>query len=372
MKVLHVCSYYIGSKLYSNMVSNLDELGIENEVYIPISSEELINKNCVEGLSKTNFIYSKAFNTIDRFNFKLKTNKIYQDLLNKVNLDTIDIVHAHSLFVNGYLAYRLKKEKNIDYIVAIRNTDVNVFFKKLPWLRNIGIEIMKKAKNIIFISNPYKDEVIKKYVPDEYRRDIIEKSLVIPNGVDNFWLENINKIKRKSDNKVRLIYVGSLDRNKNIECTIKAIDKLISDGYDIEFNIVGNGSYENKIKKIVSKNRQYIKMHGYLNKEEIIKIYRNSDIFIMPSKKETFGLVYVEALTQGLPVIYTRNQGFDGYFEDNEVGKSVNCNNYMDIKEKIEYIIDNGIDVCKYQERVKLEFNWYNIVKKYIRLYNNN
>ena len=69
--------------------------------------------------------------------------------------------------------------------------------------------------------------------------------------------------------------------------------------------------------------------------ENFIKYFIESDIFVMPSRYETFGLVYVEALSQGLPVIYTRGQGFDGQIPDGEVGYSVKCNDVNEIAEKL-------------------------------------
>ena len=146
MKVLHINSYYITSKLYRNLVEHLEKEDIKNDVYIPVNSDLLINKYIGENNENTKFIYSKCFNKFDRVSFRLKNKKIYKDINNKIDFSNVDILHAHSLFVNGYVAYKLKKEKNIDYIVAVRNTDTNVFFKKMIHLRKIGIEIMKNAK----------------------------------------------------------------------------------------------------------------------------------------------------------------------------------------------------------------------------------
>ncbi|MFR9071155.1 MAG: hypothetical protein ACLVIU_12395, partial [Paraclostridium sp.] len=94
MRVLHICSYYIGSKLYKNLVINLEKIGIYNEVYIPINTMDLINKNYEPQLKRTKFTYSKCFNKLDRFNFKLKSKKIYEDLLRKIDFRNVDIVHA--------------------------------------------------------------------------------------------------------------------------------------------------------------------------------------------------------------------------------------------------------------------------------------
>lgn len=371
MKVLHVCSYYITSKLYRNLVENLEELGIKQDVYIPVNSDDLIDKFSGTNNDKTKYIYSKCFNKMDRVSFRLKNKKIYNDLNNKIDLDSIDISHAHSLFVNGYVSYKLKKEKNIDYIVAVRNTDVNTFFKKMPHLRKVGVKILENAKQIIFISSRYKEHVIDTYIPDELKKSIEEKSVVIPNGIDKFWFDNLNMESKAIDkNNLKLIYVGKLDKNKNLDTSMNAIKKINELGYKSTLDIVGNGPELDRINE-ASKNdyKDMIKLHGFMNKEEIIDLYRNSDIFIMPSKYETFGLVYIEAISQGLPVIYTRNQGFDGYFKEGEVGFSVKYDDVDEIVEKIKTIIDSKINLENLEGELRQSFVWENIAKMYCEIY---
>lgn len=365
MKVLHICSYYIGSKLYKNFIANLDELGIYNEVYIPINSNKLMNRNYQSGLKRTNYIYSRNFNNLDRFNFKLKTKKIYNDILKKVDFSNVDIIHAHSLFVNGYIAYKLKKSKNIDYIVAVRNTDINVFFKCMPHLRKLGIDIIKNAKKVIFISNSYKDYLLENYLDKETE----QKLEVIPNGIDKFWLDNIYKDKKYIDKSVNLIYVGEFNKNKNVESLIYATQLLNKNGYCINLSLVGKGNRLKNIKKMADKDKDHIKIYGYMEKEELIKLYQKAHIFVMVSKYETFGLVYVEALTQKTPVIYTKGQGFDGYFGEGEVGYSANFNDIENICDNIKKLIENYNSISNYNSEIVHSFDWNLISKKYISIY---
>lgn len=372
MKVLHVCSYYITSKLYKNLVENLENTGIYNDVYIPVSSSEHINKYSGENNDRTKYIYSKCFNYMDRVSFRYKNQKIYKDILRQVDLNSIDISHAHSLFVNGYVSYKLKKEKNIDYIVAVRNTDVNTFFKKMIHLRKIGIKILKNAKQIIFISPRYKKYVIDTYIPENLKSEIEQKSVVIPNGIDDFWFDNLNMNKKflNKDN-LRLIYVGRIDKNKNLETSMKVVKRLNDLGYNSHLDIVGNGPELNYITNLSNKEyKGLVTLHGFMNREQLIHLYQKNDIFIMPSKYETFGLVYIEAISQGLPVIYTRNQGFDGYFKEGEVGYAVKYDDTEEIVQNIIKIIDKNIwDLSVIENELKNSFIWENIAKKYKKIY---
>ena len=151
IKVLHLCSAYILSDLYKELIESLDKLNINQAIYIPIKRKQDYNKRILNNLNNTIFIYSKVFNNIDRIFYTRKINKILYDIKNKINFDNINLIHAHTLFSMGGIALKLKKEKNIDYIVAVRNTDINIFFRYFFYLREIGIEILKESRKIIFL-----------------------------------------------------------------------------------------------------------------------------------------------------------------------------------------------------------------------------
>ena len=98
---------------------------------------------------------------------------------------------------------------------------------------------------------------------------------------------------------------------------------------------------------------------------------RKANAFVMVSKPETFGLVYVEALSQHLPIVYAQGQGFDGFYPDGFVGYPAQAGNVESIAEKIECLIKNYQTIIKNVESLKLEedFEWNNIAKKYISIY---
>ena len=147
--------------------------------------------------------------------------------------------------------------------------------------------------------------------------------------------------------------------------------KLNDDGINATLDLIGEGPEKDSIKKYIEENVPgKVKLLGFMDKTNIIDVYRNSDIFIMPSKFETFGLVYVEALTQGLHLIYTRGQGFDGYFEDGTIGYSVKYNDSDEIKNRIKDIVDGKIDnVSSYRDKILNDFDWKNVAEKYKKIY---
>ncbi|WP_300385496.1 glycosyltransferase family 4 protein, partial [Clostridium sp.] len=302
--------------------------------------------------------------------FYYKNNKIYKDMKEKININKYDITHAHSLFENGYLAYKAKKEFGIDYIVAIRNTDVNGYFKRAKHLRKIGIEIMKNAKRIIFISPSYKDLVLKTYVPSNEIDFIKNKCEVIANGIDSYWIKNLNNNQKELKDKleVRLIQACRIDKNKNIYTSIEICKELRKRGIKSYLDVIGEGpEKKNLINK--SKDIDYIKFYNRANKEELIKHYDNNDIFIMPSKYETFGLVYPEAMSRGLPIVYTKGQGFDKFFKDGEVGYPIEYNNIKEGVEAIINIINDYKNVSNNSKEYSKIFDWRLMADKYKKIY---
>ncbi|WP_338938114.1 glycosyltransferase family 4 protein [Fusobacterium pseudoperiodonticum] len=360
MKIFQICNGYFDTKLYKELFDRLDIRGCINKIFVFTWNKSNLSKK-----NDDKKIIVTYFSKILRLFFYLKQKKVLKSLLSVETKFDYDIIHAHTLFSNGDIALKLKMKYGIPYIVAIRNTDINVFFKYFFFLRKYGLKIMENADKIIFLSPSYKKECLENYVSIEKREEIERKVAIIPNGINKFWIENSVTLKKRHK-EIRLIYVGSIDKNKNVITTISACKKLLSQGYEVKFTVVGD--IEIKIDEL---NEKFIQHIPYSPKEKIRKYFEESDIFIMPSKYETFGLVYAEALSQGLPVIYTRGQGFDGQIPDGEVGYSVRYDDVDEITEKIILIYDN---YNTYSAKIKNyihKFDWENITDNYKMIYEN-
>lgn len=363
MKVLQIANGFLDSKLYQNLFDHLALLHVENNVYVPIN----INK-IFEDTQRKNIIISKCFSNIDRFLFFTKQKKMYQDVTQKLTINEFDVIHAHTLFSGGYLAYQLNKKYNIPYIATVRNTDLNTFFKYMIHLRSTGINILRNAAKVVFLSPVYRERLINHYVPENFKEIISEKSIVIPNGIDDYWLKN--KYYRGTSpegKKLKLIFVGSVTPNKGIRVSVKACELLIEEGYDVQFTMIGK--IENKAYKNMIESSKFIRHMDYSPKEVIIEQMRKADIFIMPSKHETFGLVYAEAMSQGLPVIYTSGEGFDGQFSEGEVGYHVRSNDMSDVVAKIKMILNYYDEISEKSSGNSDCFKWNTIAKRYLAYY---
>lgn len=362
MRILQLASYYWGSQLYSQLFSALKRAGIQSKVYVPVSKDNEFSSQ------DKDVTISRCFSQIDRFFFSEKHRKILRDIQSKEDIASFQLFHAHSLFSNGYIARRLSRKYGISYIVTVRSTDLNEFYRFMIHLRPLGNRILKDASAVFFLSEAYRDKVIDTYVPLKWRKEIRKKSRVFPNGIDQFWLKNkYLRCSRKETECIQLVYAGEINRNKNLTASLEACRILIKRGYAMRYLAVGDILDKEVAAQLAE--APFAEYRERCPKEQLISFYRNSDVFLMPSITETFGLVYAEAMTQGLPVIYTRGQGFDRQFEEGVVGYSVDCHNpqeiadrILDCMERYEEISSNCVSLCD-------KFNWDTIAQQYGGVY---
>ncbi len=313
----------------------------------------------------------KTHNPMDRFIFHVKHTKILKEARRRFSGEKFDVIHAHSLFSNGYVTWKLSKQLGIPYVVAVRATDIFTFFRYMPHLRKTALKILDEAKMVVFINEPHKKLVFDRYIPKSLTRELEMKSCVICNGIDEFWhqnkLQNQNAHQTKEETKIRLLTVGKIIKRKNNLTVAKAAEILINRGYDVMYTIVG----EQKDKKIFRALQKYpfVKCVPPKPKEELINYYRAADVFVLPSITETFGLVYPEAMTQGLPVIYSKGQGFDKQFEEGTVGYHVDSKNEGEIADRIIDIMGNYETISRNCIQLSDKFDWAKIAGEYRRIY---
>ncbi len=357
--ILYINGNYPYHSLHSELVYKIAEMGNEITVFVPIKGTEC------EGIYSINhpnvkIVYSDCLKTIDKILFLNKINRIARCVEDAVDLTKVDCILAGTVYSDGLVAFLLHRKYRIPFSFAVRQTDVTYQMRWRPYLNGHIRKMVSDATYIIFLSHAYK-RYIDKFEADQ------NKYVVIPNAVNDYWFKNARQ-KRSIHDPVSLIYVGEIDKNKNINTTIETVALLQKKGISAEFHIIGSGPEEEKCKMLAEKLGidDRVIFHGWQAEKEAIKdFYDQSDIFVMLSHKETFGTVYIEALSQGLPIIYTKNQGIDGYFKEGSVGYACNPTKVQEIAQKIKEIIDNYAaisDECLNQSN---RFTWEMVAKKY-------
>jgi glycosyltransferase involved in cell wall biosynthesis len=167
---------------------------------------------------------------------------------------------------------------------------------------------------------------------------------------------------------MHILFVGDVCKGKNVTTTIRMIKKLNEQGKNVIFDVVGDGEQMHACVNLSHKLqiRDKVIFHGWkTTKEELKKCYDNAHIFVMLSYRETFGTTYIEAISQGLPIIYTKDQGVDGYFEDGQVGYRCDPDDVDMARKKVISIINNYDKISQNCIRESKKFSWEIVAKKY-------
>lgn len=359
--ILHIAPDFNSSQIYKSLFSKLYDLGWEQRVFV---ADNIGNHPSANDLPYSVYQYPTSFNKVERALFFPKQHQIAKFTLTNKLFDNIDIVHAHLTFSAGYAAWRHYQKNGTPYIVAVRNTDLNIFFRKMPWLRRIGISILRDSKKIVFISPAYQTR-LQEYVPQQLWDSWQDKMVIIPNGVDPYFLTH-KQHHAPSEEALRLIMVGKLSRKKNVDRLITSSNLLRQKGFNVALTLVGTVN-DPAIEPLLQ--QPFITHIPFCEKEQVCSLLQKNDIFVMPSLAESFGLVYVEALTQGLPIIYTRGEGIDGYFSEGEVGYAVAPHDPQDIATKILTARRQYEQISARTHKAIKQFQWDTIAEQYESIY---
>ncbi len=199
---------------------------------------------------------------------------------------------------------------------------------------------------------------------------------VIPNGIDlGEFNTRIPKIKRFSDGKINILFVGRIEERKGLIYLLRAYKILQKKFSNLRLIVVGEGPLEKECKSYVNKNRlEEVVFVGTITKT-LNRYYRTADIFVSPAIfGESFGLVLLEAMACGTPVVAFANQGYKGFLKGKVGEKSLaKSRDYRGLAKKIEILIKNprlrkkvstkGIKEAK-------EYSWTKVTAQVLDFYN--
>ena len=356
MKIIHFCSYFQGSKVYINLFSALNKISITNTIFIP-AREGADTYSAQDG-----FYFEKCLGKLTRFFYFYKLLRINNATLKNLNSlsDTDYLVHAHTLYADGVSAYRYARRRDMPLVITIRATDVVLGFKYYFHYKWLARKALAYAKKIVFVAPAHKIK-FQRYFGHCYD----DKLIVIPNGIDNFYLEN--KLTSAVHKNQVALYVGTINKNKNLKASITAFFNISTNsGY--EFRVVG-GTYKEYVGiygELPVNLTHKVSFLGKLSKKQVLDQMRASSLFIMVSHSETFGLVYIEAISQCLPIVYTLGQGVDGYYKDGEFGYRANSNEIDSISLAISNTIsDFPHGLGPFSKNPASSFSWESIATIY-------
>ena len=232
-----------------------------------------------------------------KWGYKLRNymlEKVYKVMIN--NEGRPDIIYAHYL-PNIFNAICLKEKYNIP-LVGIEHWSVLNQLTISDKVKYLGDFAYPKTDKLLVVSNALSKSIEKHF--GIY-------SVVVNDMVGNEFLLNDNTFYKKNTESFHFLAIGSLIPRKGFDILIEAFHKSGLAKHKCNLDIIGGGNEQDKLQEKIGclLLQESVKLIGRKNKQEIIAHLQNSHTFVLSSHVETFSVVCIEAMSQGIPVIAT-------------------------------------------------------------------
>lgn len=220
-----------------------------------------------------------------------------------------DIIHAHCSVWAGYAAMKLSEQIGIPYVVTEHATLFQLHRDEISEKNDKVIrKIFQKAARVICVSGAFA-KLIESYRPDiDVVGNVVNCDAFVP------WADS------EKHRGIRFLTVCYMEEEaqlykKGIDILIQAWTEVVKKYTDVKLVIGGGGSAKTKVEQWVEEHdiSKYVEFTGALDRKQVIQEMQSCDCFVLPSRYETFGVVYIEAMACGKPVIAVANGGPDDF-----------------------------------------------------------
>ncbi len=234
-----------------------------------------------------------------------------------------DVINTHFAVPSGPLGYIIGKLFSIPNVLSLHGGDIydpskSMSPHKSPVFRRIVKFILNRADRIVAQSSNTRDNAVKYYNP-------VKNIEIIPLAFHEPHFEKSTRKKLGLEkDPFYLITVGRLVKRKAFDTIIRALSGI--DDKNIKLIIVGDGPERAFLEDTVSENNlgDRVIFKGYLEDEEKFQLLECSDLFVLTSLHEGFGIVFMEAMYYGLPIVCTNHGGQVDFLKDNENAVLIN------------------------------------------------
>lgn len=280
--------------------------------------------------------------------------------------EKFDVLHFHNFgFPSAYQI--LEKSEALNILTFHANISGSKFFKRFPSLLYVFNRLAQwKIDGVIGVA-PLNIKVFKKYTGPK---------AVITNGIDldEFNLK-VPKLEKFTNDKINILFVGRIEERKGLIYLLKAYKILSKKFSHLRLYVVGEGELKEKCQDYIRKNNlKEIYFEGQIIGKKLVSYYRSCDIFVSPAIfGESFGLVLLEAMACGAPVVAFANEGYKAFLKDKRGGKFLAQNrSYQDLAKKIEILIKNKKlrkEMSKWGIEEAQNYSWSKIADRVLDFY---
>jgi len=290
----------------------------------------------------------------------MNLNKIIKNL----NPDLIHVHGYHTVYSIGVIL-TLKLIKSDIPIIFSPHYGVfshDTFAGKYLWnIHNLIGKYIVKFSDIIIATSNFESRNINNDLNVSNN-----KIIVIPHGVDTIDIKN----KKKNKNTINLLYVGYLLELKGVQHIIETLHELISEkNAGVYLTVIGEGPYENDLRKLANRLNvsEFINWKGFMQQSEVLDYYKNSDIFLLLSQSENYGIVVPEALSMGTPVIVTKRTSLKEFLNEPGCFGVSYPPDFREVADLIIRIYENNQEVGSLSRKI---MTWDKVTDDYEKVYN--
>lgn len=294
---------------FSNLQSKVDYYEVESGMIPYMDPEEFWKMSTKVVSEKTRFVET---NSEGKINFSGRyDHNLLQEIFNySIVAEVIardhefDVIHAHD-----WLAYpagiAAKRVSGKPLVIHVHATDFDRSGGSVnPQVYAMEKEGMDAADKIITVSNLTRSIVIEKYNINP------EKVVTVYNAVEPLSQEEKIKLKKGVDEKI-VTFLGRITMQKGPEYFVEAANLVLQKMNHVRFVMAGSGDMMNAMVKRAAELKITDRFHftGFLKGDDVFDMFRMSDVFVMPSVSEPFGIVPLEAMQSNVPVIISYQSG---------------------------------------------------------------
>lgn len=288
------------------------------------------------------------------FNFQPYELALSTKIVDVATKNSIDLIHVHYAIPHAYAAYmaqKMLKMNNIKLpiITTLHGTDITLVGKH-PFYKSAVKFSIEKSNRVTSVSESLKNDTHEFFKTNK-------KINVVPNFVDIKKFDNQLDLCSNKDNIKTITHVSNFRPVKNIRTLIKIFSK-ISQKHDCRFNLIGEGP-ELELAKSMSEELKIKNIYFLGNTDEVEKELCHSDIFILPSKAESFGLAALEAMASKNAIVSSNVGGLPELNLNNKTGFTCDYSDIDQFVSSIETLLTEN-DLLE-----KFKINAYNKAKKF-------
>jgi glycosyltransferase involved in cell wall biosynthesis len=252
----------------------------------------------------------------------------------KLSLQHIDVIHGHKLTTEGIFAYQLSKKLDRPYVISLRGGADLMMIQRFRQFQSSFRKVFDNAAKIFWVGPWAKDILANR------GWNISPQECCLPNicNIDH----NINIEKNRENARYITVLSFHQYKKKGILPLIEALAVLNTNGNAIGLDVYGGGDEDTQrlIQNTIDKFgcNAFVTLKGPVDNDQLLEIMSEAKGVLVPSKNETFGMVYIESLSVGTPILYHEKTGIDGY---NLPGVTVTSQSPTEIARSIQIFEDN-------------------------------